>query len=260
MIPEGDRLRTVCSVLGIPVHPVTRDQVLDQIENWLDPCQAEGDAVRHICTVNPEFIMTARQYPVFRTVLHESDLNVPDGVGVTWAMRLSLTDRPVVRVTGADLVPHIARAAAMQGWRLLLLGAGPGVAERAAARLRRRCPGLTVRGLHGGAPRAQDWPRVQAELAVFQPHILLVAFGHPQQDVWIAEHRMDLEGMVAMGVGGALDFIAGEIRRAPAWMRRLGLEWLFRLLRQPRRLGRMSRLPTFCGLVLWQILRERRRA
>ncbi len=262
MTSGGSRPRAACHVLGVPVHPVTQDQVLTQIADWLGPQQTEGDAappLRRICTVNPEFIMTARQHPVFRAVLCASDLNVPDGIGVAWAMRLPPAGRSVTRVTGADLVPRMAQAAAARGWRLLLLGAGPGVAERAAAQLRQRCPGLIVRGLHGGTPRTQDWPQVKAALAAFQPHILLVAFGHPQQDIWIEEHRADLSGMVAMGIGGTLDFLAGEIRRAPAWMRRLGLEWLFRLLLQPWRLGRMSRLPVFGGLVLWQALQECRR-
>ncbi len=261
MIRAGGRPRTARNVLGVPVHPVTQDQVLTQIEHWLGPSAARRTVqpLRRIATVNPEYIMTARRQPVFLATLYASHLNVPDGVGVTWAMRLLAQGRPVARVTGADLVPRIAQTAAAQGWRVLLLGAGPGVAERAAARLRQRCPGLTIRGLHGGTPSVQDWPPVQAELAAFQPHILLVAFGHPQQDIWLEEHRTDLPGMVAMGIGGTLDFIAGEIRRAPVWMRQLGLEWLFRLFWQPRRLGRMIRLPVFCGLVLRQALQERRR-
>lgn len=261
MSPTGTRLPGARNILGVPVHPVTQEQVLTRIERWLDTRQTDAAAppLRRICTVNPEFIMTARQHPVFWATLCTSDLNVPDGVGVTWALRLLPAGRSVARVTGADLVPCIAQAAAARGWRVLLLGAGPGVAARAAARLGRRCPGLIVRGLHGGTPSARDWPSVKAVLATFRPHILLVAFGHPQQDIWIEEHRADLPGMVAMGIGGALDFIAGEIRRAPAWMRRLGLEWLFRLLRQPWRLGRMRRLPVFGGLMLWQVLQERRR-
>ncbi len=254
----GTRPQAARMVLGVPVHPATQDQVIAYIENWLNPESRKDHSppLRHICTVNPEFIMAARRQPAFRSVLCASDLNVPDGVGVTWALRLPPAGISVARVTGADLVPRIAQTASVRGWRLLLLGASPGVADRAAARLRQRCPGLVVRGLHGGTPFTQDWPKTKAELKAFQPHILLVAFGHPQQDIWIEEHRAELPGMVAMGVGGALDFLSGEVRRAPGWMRQFGLEWLFRLLLQPRRLARMSQLPIFVGLVLRQALQE----
>ncbi len=254
----GTRTLAARMVLGVPVHPATQDQVIAYIESWLNPetSRDESSPLRHICTVNPEFIMAARRQPAFRAVLCASDLNVPDGVGVTWALRLPPAGMSVARVTGADLVPRIAQTASVRGWRLLLLGSGPGVAERAAAQLRQQYPGLAVHGLHGGTPSVQDWHRTKAELKAFQPHILLVAFGHPQQDIWIEEHRAELPGIVAMGVGGALDYLAGEIRRAPEWMRQIGLEWLFRLLLQPRRLARMSRLPIFVGLVLRQAMRE----
>lgn len=260
MTMAGPRLQTARIILGVPVHPVTQDQVLFQIEDWLrsESASARADLpLRRICTVNPEYIMTARRQPLFWAALCSSDLNVPDGVGVTWALRFVPAGGNATRVAGADLVPRMAQLAAARSWRLLLLGAGPGVADRAAAKLRQQCPGLTVRGVQGGTPGARDWPQIKAELESFQPHLLLVAFGHPQQDIWIEEHRSDLRGMVAMGIGGTLDFLAGEIRRAPAWMRRWGLEWLFRLLLQPRRLGRMSRLPAYAGLVLKQAAQER---
>lgn len=240
------------SILGVPVHPVTSEQTLQLIESWLSA--GERARMRHICTVNPEFIMTARRQPPFRAVLQASDLNVPDGVGVTWALRRLTGRRAPERVTGADLVPRIAEVAAQRGWRLFLLGAAPGVAARAAAALVAQAPGLMTRSAHGGTPAREHWQSVQDELAAFRPHILLVAFGHPRQDLWIAEHRQDLRGMVAMGVGGTLDFLAGEVRRAPRWMRRLGLEWLFRLLLQPRRWLRMTQLPNFAFRVLYQAL------
>ena len=262
MTSAGPRLQAARMILGVPVHPVTQDQVLFQIESWLRPepvRESRSVPLRRICTVNPEFIMTARRQPHFWAALCSSDLNVPDGIGVAWALRMAPAGRPAARIAGADLVPRIALLASAQNWRLLLLGAGPGIADRAAAKLRQQCPGLTVRGVQGGTPCVQDWPQIKAELESFQPHILLVAFGHPQQDMWIEEHRADLPGMVAMGIGGTLDFLAGEIRRAPEWMQKWGLEWLFRLLLQPRRLGRMIRLPVFAGLVLKQVAQDRLR-
>lgn len=234
-------------ILGIPVHPVDYEQALAQIERWL---QGDGAApLRHICTVNPEFIMAARADPAFRAALLRAELNVPDGFGILWALRLRGV-KLRQRVTGADLIPRLARRAERKAWRLFLLGAGPGVAARAAAQLRRRFPALIVSGVHSGSPAAADWPEIQRLIAASRPHILLVAFGHPRQDLWIEQHRQQLPGLVAMGVGGALDFLAGDVRRAPLWMRERGLEWLFRLGLQPWRWRRMRRLPLFALLAL----------
>ncbi len=244
-------------VLGIPIQAVDYDSTLRLIQRWLETEDVGGpqSLLFHICTVNPEFILEARRNLSFQTVLLHSELNVPDGAGILWALRLQGI-RLSARVTGTDLVPHIARLAAQLEWRLFLLGAAPGVAEEAAQHLRDVNPALQICGTHSGSPNAQDWPAIQIKLHRSRPHILLVAFGHPQQDLWIAQHRSDLQGMVAMGVGGAFDFLAGHIRRAPPWMQRHGLEWLFRLYLQPQRWRRMIRLPWFVVLVLMERIRR----
>lgn len=242
-------------VLAVPIHLVDYAQTLRLIQDWLDTGR-DGTQIRmhHICTVNPEFIMAAQNHDAFRAVLQASDLNVPDGFGVILALYLYGLSLPGW-VTGTDLIPHLARLAAEKGWRIFLLGARPGVACRAAGNLESWFPGLRICGTHSGSPRDSDWPEIQRRLAESRPHILLVAFGHPRQDLWIAQHREHLVGMVAMGVGGAFDFLAGDIRRAPLWLRRMGLEWLFRLLLQPSRWRRMICLPQFVLLVVWRRLR-----
>jgi N-acetylglucosaminyldiphosphoundecaprenol N-acetyl-beta-D-mannosaminyltransferase len=153
-------------------------------------------------------------------------------------------------VTGSDGVPIIAARAAQQGWRLFLLGAAPGIAERTADILRARYPGVQIVGTHSGSPAPDEEDAIVALVNASGADILFVAYGAPVQDKWIARNLPRLNVAMAMGVGGAFDFIAGIVPRAPQWMRHLGLEWLFRLIRQPWRARRMLRLPRFVLAVL----------
>ncbi|MCB0112237.1 MAG: WecB/TagA/CpsF family glycosyltransferase, partial [Caldilineaceae bacterium] len=152
------------------------------------------------------------------------------------------------RVTGSDGIYRICEQAAQRGWRVFFLGAAPGVAAETARRLAERYPGLCIAGSASGSPHEADWPMIHAQLTQAQPDILFVAYGHPQQDRWIAHHRAALPVKVAIGVGGAFDFVAGVTKRAPRWMQRLGIEWLYRLLIQPWRWRRMLALPHFAWL------------
>lgn len=234
-------------ILGVPVDAVSYDGWMSQIGRWVDA----DDGAQHVCTVNPEFIMIARRDPIFFNILNRAAICVPDGVGLLWASRRLGAPLPQ-RVTGADGLPLIARHAAEKGWQLFFLGAGAGVAERAAKILRERHPRLIVAGTFGGSPAAGDEDEIVALINSSGADILLVAYGAPQQDLWIARNLPRLEVAMAMGVGGAFDFIAGVVPRAPLWMRNRGLEWLYRLLRQPWRLRRMLRLPRFMLAVLQQ--------
>ena len=194
--------------------------------------------------------MTAQRDRRFAAVLCKADLCVPDGVGVLWAARrqgIVLQER----VTGSDGIYCICERAAQCGWRIFLLGAAEGVAEEAAQRLKQLYPSLRVVGVYSGSPEMGEWPTIAERLDAAQPQILFVAFGHPRQDLWIAQHRDELPGQVALGVGGAFDFVAGVTLRAPRWMQRWGLEWLYRLLQEPWRWRRMAVLPLFVSRVLW---------
>lgn len=240
------------NILGVEVHQVDMAATLEQIAAWI---AAPAPTCRQICTVNPEFIMDARRDPAFAAVLRRADLRVPDGVGVLWAGRM--LGAPLrQRVTGSDGIYTICERAAAKGWRVYLLGAAPGVAEEAARRLTARYPGLLVAGCYAGSPAEADWPAIHTRLIAAQPDILFVAYGHPRQDLWIDAHRHELPVKVALGIGGALDFVAGVAQRAPLWMRQLGLEWLHRLIRQPWRWRRMVKLPLFALLVVGQVLRK----
>jgi N-acetylglucosaminyldiphosphoundecaprenol N-acetyl-beta-D-mannosaminyltransferase len=205
-----------------------------------------------VVTVNPEFVMETRRNGAFRRVLAAADLATPDGFGLLLIARRRGTPFRG-RVTGVALVERIAAAAAERGWSLFLLGAAPGVAERAAAALERAHAGLRIAGCFAGSPRPADEPAIRARVAAARPDVLLVAYGHPAQDLWIARNQPLLRVPLAIGVGGVFDYLAGVVPRAPAAMRRLGLEWLYRLIRQPRR---WRRIVIAVPLFLWAALRE----
>ncbi len=234
------------SILHVPVHPVTNEDFLALVGQFI----AEGNP-RQICTANPEFVMTAQRQPEFMTVLQNADLVLADGVGLLWAARR--LGRPLPeRVTGSDGIYLLAKRAAREGWRLFLLGAQPGVAEKTARILQDRYSGLQVVGTYPGSPRDEEYPEIARRIAAARPHILLVAYGAPRQDLWIARHKDELGVPVSMGVGGAFDFVAGVQKRAPAWLIRLNLEWLWRLVTQPWRWKRQLDLPRFA----WRVVRS----
>lgn len=213
---------------------------------------AAADSCRQIVTVNPEFIMAARRDPAFADVLNNADLAVPDGMGLIWAARWRGHPLPE-RVAGVDLVERVAAVAARQGLPVYLLGAQPGVAAAAATVLSAHYPGLIVAGTYAGSPAPDEDEAIVARVNQAQASILFVAYGAPRQDLWIQRNRARLKLGVAVGVGGAFDFISGCSRRAPRWMQRLGLEWLHRLYHEPWRWRRMLALPRFA----WTVLREK---
>jgi N-acetylglucosaminyldiphosphoundecaprenol N-acetyl-beta-D-mannosaminyltransferase len=244
------------SILGIRVDDVTYEEVLAHIETWIASASRveRGPApavafVHQIATVNVEFIMRARRDADFRRVLGDASLCVPDGIGVLWAARRGGTPLRQ-RVAGVDLVERIAARAAEMGWGIYFLGAAPGVAERAAAVLSERCPGLKVAGCYAGSPRLDEEDEIVDRVRATHPDLLCVAYGAPQQDLWISRNQARIGVPVAVGVGGSFDFVAGVARRAPEWVQRIGLEWLHRLAREPWRIKRQMAIPHFMALVL----------
>ena len=233
-------------ILGVRVDDVTTSETLAILERFVaEKCPHQ------VVTVNPEFIVTALSLPEFRATLEAADLSLPDGAGLTWASWL-LGQRLRERVTGSDTLPLIARMSAERGYRLYLLGALPGVADRAAQVLKRDNPGLQVVGAYAGSPDCGEEDDIVSRVVVAAPDFLFVAYGAPRQDLWIRRNLRRLGVPVCIGVGGALDYIAGVAVRAPRWMRRIGLEWLHRLWRQPWRWRRMLALPRFAYLVVRQ--------
>jgi N-acetylglucosaminyldiphosphoundecaprenol N-acetyl-beta-D-mannosaminyltransferase len=232
------------TLLGIRVDDVTTGEALALMESY-----ARGGAPRQVCTVNPEFIMMAQSDEAFRRVLAESALNVPDGGFLRWAARRKGAHLRE-RVTGSDTLPLFAERAARAGIRLFFLGAAEGIAQRAAEVLCARYPGLAIAGCYAGTPAPADEEAIVARVRAAAPDALFVAYGAPRQDLWIARNAARLGVPLLMGVGGTFDFIAGTVPRAPAWMRWLGLEWLYRLARQPWRWRRQLAIWRFAWLTL----------
>lgn len=232
-------------VLGVRVDAVTFGQVLACIEEFI----ADGRP-HQVLTVNPEFVMAAQSDADFRQIINSSALALPDGVGVWWASR-HLGQPLAERIPGVDLVERLAALSAERGYRLFFLGAMPGVADRAVEVLRERYPGLVLAGVYSGSPRVEDEEAILERVCAAQPHVLFVAYGAPLQDHWIARNIDRLRVPVCVGVGGSFDYLAGVYPRAPRWLRRLGLEWLHRLITQPWRWRRMLVLPRFAWQVFW---------
>lgn len=240
-------------ILSARVDDVTWDEALARIAAFI----ASGQP-HHVMTPNPEFVMRARRDAAFRLLLDRADLAPADGVGVKWAARL-LGVRIREVVPGSDLVERLAAVGMHDGQRWFLLGAAAGVAAEAAMKLRDRYPGLQIVGTWSGAPDpAEDDALCRRIEAVRPVDLLLVAYGAPKQDEWIARNQPRLRIPVAIGVGGTLDFIAGRSRRPPRLVKRLNLIWLFRLITEPWRWRRQRALVHFAALVLWQSLRRRR--
>ncbi len=239
------------TVLGVPIAPVDLDEAVE----WITRLMAAGGH-HQVVTVNPEFLVAARYRPDFGAVLRRAALATADGVGVVLAARLQGTPLRG-RVTGTELVLALARRAATEGWRLFLLGAAPGVAERAAEALAREVGGVRIVGTFAGSPRPEDEATILARLGSAQPDLLFVAYGAPAQELWLARNLARTTAVVGIGVGGAFDFLAGVKPRAPRLLQRLGLEWLYRLWREPWRARRMLALPAFVALILRGILARR---
>ena len=230
-------------VLGVRVDCLDMGAALERIAQLVD---AGGHHL--VATVNPEFVMRARVDHEFARVLETADLCLADGSGVVWAARRQgCTIRKPV--TGVDLIPQLAALCVRRHFRLFLLGAAPGVGSDLAARLRADHPELDVK-THPGSPEPSADAETLALVHAHKPHVLLVAYGHPKQELWIDRLSGSLGVPVAIGVGGSFDYLTGRVPRAPAWMRRAGLEWLFRLIRQPWRIRRMAVLPIYALRVL----------
>ncbi len=244
-------------VLGTRVDRISQQQALDRIEQIIAQRRASDKILpcQQVITLNAEFTMAAQHNVDFRTAINDAALVLPDGMGVVWATHYLGRPAPE-RVTGTDTLVALARRCAASGYRLYLLGAAPGVAEEAGARLQALAPGLEIAGTYAGSPAPAEEDAIIERIRVAQADVLCVAYGAPAQDLWIWRNLSRLPLAVAMGVGGAYDFLSGRRKRAPRFMQRMGLEWLYRLGREPWRWRRMLVLPAFAVQV---VLRGRRK-
>ncbi len=209
-------------------------EVIGLLEEWI----ARRDACRTIAVTGMHGVMEARQNVYFREVLEEADLVVPDGMPLVWCARLRgyALQR---RVYGPELMHTFCRQTAAKGYRHFLYGGDPGVAEKLAAVLKQSCPGIQIAGVYSPPFREltpEEDSQVIGMIQAARPDVLWVGLGTPKQETWMHAHRDSLRVPALIGVGAAFDILSGRKRQAPAWMREHGLEWLFRLLQEPRRL------------------------
>jgi len=259
-------------ILDIPIDVLSQDDAVRRISELF---RKEGQF--QIATPNPEMLVEARKNPEFRSVLQQTEINLPDGAGLVWAVRkfssseygsasqnhtsreasssdklldshnrakhdCARSKRTIERITGTDTLLHLCSSASRicPPERIFLLGAAPGIAEKAAEKLKKKNHLLKEIGTFSGSPKAEDEAEIIDKINAFQPTLLFVAFGAPAQELWIARNLPKLKTVkVAMGVGGAFDFISGKRKRAPRWMQKIGLEWLWRLVLEPRRFKRI---------------------
>lgn len=217
-------------VLGMPLDPVTPDEAVGIITSAL-----EDGGFFAVVTPNPTMIMAAQREPGLAQAIKSADLRLADGVGVVDAARRAGTPLPA-RVTGVDTGRAVLEKAAGNGTRVWLLGGKAGVAEEAAARLKRELPGLTVAGTADGYFDEEDSAELIGRITAAGTELLIVCLGSPRQEIWVMEHAAELSGVrVAMTLGGSLDVWSGNARRAPGLLCRMKLEWLWRMCSQPRR-------------------------
>jgi len=230
-------------VLGVPVTVCG-----DVFAAALDLHQRGGGQV---VTLNAEMTMAALADPALRSVIEAAELVIPDGAGVVWA--LGRQGHRVRRSPGIELAHRLLGHAAAQGWRVALVGASPAVMASLCERLAITFPGLTLVFHCDGYQSSEAWPALEQTLLAARPDLVLAALGVPRQETWIHGLAGRRSGLW-MGVGGSFDVWAGTKKRAPAWMRALQIEWLYRLVQEPSRWRRMLALPEFALAVL----RERR--
>jgi N-acetylglucosaminyldiphosphoundecaprenol N-acetyl-beta-D-mannosaminyltransferase len=222
-------------LLGIPVYAVDYRQSLEQVASWIDSKKRPS---AYITQTNVYSLVIAQRDERYKAALSSADLSLPDGMPLVWLLRLK-GNHVAGRIYGPDLMKLVSSEAAKRGWRCFLYGGKAEVLDRLKERLKSLCPGIRIVGTYSPPFRElakEEQDEVCAMINSAEPDILWVSLGTPKQDVWMLDHREKLNVSVMHGVGAAFDFLTGEVRQAPRWMMNAGLEWLFRLMMEPRRL------------------------
>lgn len=236
-------------ILGVKIDNLSLQEVLEKIKSFI-----ASENQNYIVTPNPEFIVAAQTDNQFKQILNFADIAVPDGVGIVYAAKF-LHKKNIQRITGVDLVWYICEEANEQGWEIFLLGGDEGVAQKAAEVLKNVFPDIKIVGATSGGeisdPTKENYALTNT-INESKAKIILVAFGQVKQEKWIFAHLDKLKKIkIAIGVGGTLDYISGEAKRAPEFIRKLGLEWLHRLINEPKRYKRIFNATfTFSSLVI----------
>lgn len=236
-------------ILGVGFDNLTMDETVAEAKRMLD----RGETC-YCVTPNPEIVYEAKRDEGFRKLLNGAALVLPDGVGIVLGAKILKTPLKE-KVSGVDFAERLAALLEAEGKALYLLGGKPGVAELAAEKLRERYPGLNICGVSDGY--FQNEAPLLEDIRAAKPAVLFVCLGSPKQEHFMRDHMGDLEGCLMVGLGGTLDAFAGTVKRAPRWMQKLGLEWFYRLIKEPRRFKRQLRLPKFVFAVLGKRMRRK---
>lgn len=226
-------------ILGVQVASLTMTQAVEAVESYMDEKK-----VAMIATANAEMIMRANEDSELQDILNTADLVVPDGAGTVWAAHQLGAAMPE-RVAGYDLAQHLLARAPQKKRRVFFFGSAPGVAALAKKKAEELYPGIDIVGVRDGYYKQEEEAGIVEEIKAAKPDLLLVALGVPRQEKWLRMHLSALQVPVGIGVGGTFDVMAGVMKRAPLWMQKAKLEWLFRGLLQPKRIGRLMALPRF---------------
>ena len=242
-------MQSRAEILGVKVDMVTMQEAVERAEKYM----AERAGVI-VATANAEMIMRATHDAELKKILNEAALVVPDGAGTVWAAN-KLGYAMTERVAGYDLAQELLRLAPMKKQKIYFFGSAPGVAAKAKLKAEELYPGIDIVGVRDGFFNAEEEKKIVADIREAEPDLLLAALGVPKQEKWLYKYRNELNVPLSIGVGGTLDVMAGVMKRAPRWMQKAKLEWLFRAVLQPKRAGRLTALPKFA----WKVCRSRKK-
>jgi len=235
-------------ILGVKIN----NSKYIRVVNYISECVKKKRKTQ-IATPNPEMVVIAQKDIEFKKTLNSFELAIPDGAGIVWASKI-LGKNISVRISGIDLMESLCELSVENNWTIFLLGGRNGVCQRTKDVLESRYPRIRILGAIEGSPEVEDDSKVRKEIKKIIKNkkidLLFVAYGASKQEKWISRNLEYLPVVISMGVGGAFDYISGEIQRAPKFLRKLGFEWLFRLIREPWRLKRQLRLIQFVIYVL----------
>ncbi|WP_073026083.1 WecB/TagA/CpsF family glycosyltransferase [Lutispora thermophila] len=238
-------MRDTVEIVGVNIDNITFQEAENICKEYL-----QQDKLKMIFTPNSELLVDAVKDPSFSHVLNSGDLIIPDGIGVVIASRFYGTPLKE-KVAGCELMNSLLEIAYTQERSVYFLGGKEGVAEEAAQKLSEKYPGINIAGYHHGYFDEDEEKEIIQEIISKKPDIIFVAMGAPRQEKWIYKHRDVLGAKIAIGVGGSLDILAGRAKRAPEFYQKAGLEWLYRLLKEPKRFFRMLKLPKFILLAFY---------
>lgn len=233
-------------ILGVKIDNMTMEKaILKTFNEFFE----QSGTMKIIVTPNPEFVMRAQKDEKFKNLINNADLSIPDGIGIVYASKLT-NNKMNERVAGYDFTKNILEKASDTGHKIFILGAKPGVAKKAANNIKKQFPGVNIVGTHHGYFKSEEDEKIIKIINQARPDYLILGLGVPRQEFFMEKYKDKIKAKVAIGNGGSIDVFAGNVKRAPKIYQKLGLEWFYRLVKQPSRFGRMLNIPKFMFKVI----------